>query len=234
MSRRKAARSMSKHPDHPTGRGHRFVDPVLAAIRRIDRPSIGNAFRSRTRCAAEPSAIRSPIRDDDPCRHSQRLPAPSLCDLNAEPSPLIHPSNEFVDIDDVRLELDDQERSMPWMPGEDVDDPSLAEDRECDLRLERPFGKLAGEPPGNRLVKAGVSAADESIEVSATRSRELNVTWMSRARATTDRWSRVACARCGRARSARSCDGWTPTLLPTSVWRQPRRIRTARKRAPSC
>ncbi len=59
-----------------------------------------------------------------------RLPAPIPSDSNGEPSPLIHPTDEFVDIDDVGLEFDDHERSMTRVPSEDVDDASLAVDRE--------------------------------------------------------------------------------------------------------
>ena len=87
------------HPrDDPKETGRRSADRAVAAI----HASIGR--RQEMRCAVGPGALpagreyRSPVRDDDPCRHGQRLPAPTLCDLNAEASALIHPAYEFVDM----------------------------------------------------------------------------------------------------------------------------------------
>src|SRR5687768_16720518 len=168
MPCRKAPRSARTLVAIPERQG---VDPSIGPPQPSPHRSAvdGKSVAKQDPVRCQSGAIRSPIRDDDPGRHGQWFPAPTPSDLNAEPSPLIHPADEFVDIDDVGLELDDHERSMSRVPGEDVDDPSLAVDRKCDLRFESPSREIAGEPAGYRLVKARVSAADEPIEISATR-----------------------------------------------------------------
>ena len=119
----------------------------------------------------EPSAVRSTVSHDHPDRYRQRVPPTFRGDPASQPTSLIHLANQLVDVDDIRLEFDDDQGSMNRMPGENIDDPALAVDREGDLRLKDPVRQLGREPSSNGLVEPGVSAAHQAIEIGASRPR---------------------------------------------------------------
>src|SRR4051812_9748270 len=89
----------------------------------------------------DPSAIGRAVGNDHPGRDPSR-PANRPCllarDLNRQPALSIDGSDQLVDIGNVGLELDDENDLPLWVKGEDVDDASLAEDRERNLRSADP------------------------------------------------------------------------------------------------
>ena len=113
----------------------------------------------------EPSAVRAARRKDHPGRHGYRIPATISHDLADEPSLHVDLPNELIDVRNVRLEFDDQERPLRRMPRDDVDDPALSIDRERDLGCEHPCRELAGEPARDELVQRGVLGVEQAIEV---------------------------------------------------------------------
>ena len=148
--------------------GQRGDPPVRASEPTPDRSAVHReGVPKHDPMGGKPGSIRPPLGDDDPRRHGQRVPAPIRHDLQGQSTPLVHPTDELVDIDDVGLELDDHERPMARMPSEDVDDPAFSVDRERHLGIEGPGGKLLGEPSCHRLVQACMTAANQAIEVCA-------------------------------------------------------------------
>ena len=73
---------------------------------------------------------------------------------------------KILDVDDVGLELDDQERSRSGMPRKDVHDAALPVDGEALLGDEGPTGQLL-EQHGRPLVECGVARIDGTIELAA-------------------------------------------------------------------
>src|SRR6187551_2080009 len=71
--------------------------------------------------------------DDQPTADGRRIPAPIARDPRGEAAFPVERPKELVDIDDRRLELNDEERPRGGVPCEPVDDATLAEDRERDL-----------------------------------------------------------------------------------------------------
>ena len=91
-------------------------------------------------------------------------------DLDREPTLPVGRADQLVDVGDVRLELDDEQRTSARMPGEDVDDAALAVDRERDLGRGDPCRQVA-ESPGDGLVQSRVTGVEQPIEVAGAPSR---------------------------------------------------------------
>ncbi len=114
----------------------------------------------------ERAAIRAVVGEDDPGRDRDRIPAPlSSDDSGQSPFPIDGP-HQLVDVDELRLQLDDEQDPARRMPGEDVDDPALAIDREghlgfCDPALER------REHASHRFVHRSVAGVEHPAEVAA-------------------------------------------------------------------
>ena len=137
-----------------------------------DRPAVNRkSIPQQPSMCIDTRPVCPPIGDDHPTRNGQRVPTPLHGDLPRKPAPPIHLTDELVDIDHVRLQLDDHQRSPAWVPRQDIDDPSLAVDRERDLRRQHPLGQIGGEPARHRFMKGRVTAADESVEIGAARPR---------------------------------------------------------------
>lgn len=115
----------------------------------------------------EPRAIGATVRDQDPYRNGSRLPAPVARDLPRETLATIHGAHQAVDIDDLRLEFDHKQCSSSRVPGQDIDDTALPEDRVRDLGREDPRWKSRREPPGHGLVETGVPSRDQSVQIAA-------------------------------------------------------------------
>ena len=101
----------------------------------------------------DPRSVRPAGRDDDPNRHRMRFPPAFTRDLPGKPALTIHAADEIVDVDDVCLQFDDQDSPEAGVPGENVDDSSLAIDGERDLGLEDPIREGAVEHPCDLLVE---------------------------------------------------------------------------------
>ena len=109
----------------------------------------------------DPGPIGPSRGNDHPTRNSRRLPAAFLGDLAGEPPLPVERSHQLVDVGDVRLQLDDQERSPARMPGDDVDDAPLAVDRERDFRRELPGRQRVPEPGGDRVMERRVAGVEQ-------------------------------------------------------------------------
>ena len=146
-----------------------------------DHPTVnreGGAEHRAVRLDATP--VRVAARDDDPDRDRRRRiswadPAAIDGDPDGVAPFAIDGPDKLVDVGDVGLELNHQEGSQPRMPGEDVDDPALAVDRERHLGLQDPLWELFGEVAGDQLVKLGVPGIQQTIEIpGAPPSREVD------------------------------------------------------------
>ena len=152
--RRQPARSTSPTRHRP---GPRAIDG------RCDRPSgMPLATWSHGRRSVRGS---SDPRDDHPHRHGLRAPSPPPHDLAGQSTLAIHRPDQLVDVHDVGLELDDEERLTPRVPGDDIDHASLAVDRERDLGRQDPARELRGEHRRDDLVERGVARVEQSIEI---------------------------------------------------------------------
>ena len=110
------------------------------------------------------SPVRAAPCHDEPDADTCRIPAPFRCDLLCEAPLRVERPEHLLDFDDLRLELDDEERTRDWVPGEDVDHPALAVDPERDLGPRDPLGQ-SGEPLDDRLGQGSVPSVDEAIQV---------------------------------------------------------------------
>ena len=114
--------------------------------------------------------VRVAARDDDPDRDRRpRIPWADPAAIYGDPDGVasfaFDGPDELVNVRDVGLELDHQKRTQLRMPGEDVDDPALAVDRERHLGLQNPLRELLGEVAGDQLVKLGVPRIQQTIEI---------------------------------------------------------------------
>jgi hypothetical protein len=123
-----------------------------AAIR---RPSSGYAFRSI-------------VGDDEPRRDGCGIPAAIRRDLPGEPHLPVEHHERVLDVDELRLELDDEQRARRRVPGKDVDRAALAEGRERDLRRHHPLGHLE-ELARDRLVHRRVTGTGQAVQLGTLR-----------------------------------------------------------------
>jgi hypothetical protein len=110
--------------------------------------------------------VRPAVGDDHPNADAGRIPASRGGDLRCEAALAIERAEELVQINQLGLELDDEERSGLRMPGKDIDRSSLAPDRERDLGLDD-SARPSGEEPRQDLVHRGVPGIDQAPEVAA-------------------------------------------------------------------
>jgi hypothetical protein len=73
------------------------------------------------------SPVRARVEDHERDADRRRLAAALSGDARRQPPLPIERPEQLVDVDDGRLELDDQERGGPLVPSHDVDDPALAQ-----------------------------------------------------------------------------------------------------------
>lgn len=114
----------------------------------------------------QPAPAGAPIEDDDPGTDARGRPAELLGDARAEPDPPVHGRDQVLWINEDRLELDDQEAARLGVPGEDVDDPALAIDREADLRSPDPALDRS-EVAHEGFVQVSMCFVRDSIDVAA-------------------------------------------------------------------
>ena len=116
----------------------------------------------------EACSVRPARPDDDPRRDRERVPAArsrTICRIKRAFS--VDLSDQLIDVDDVGLELDHEDRATAGMPGDDVDDTTFAVDGVGDLGGQDPGGELAGEPARDRARGAGVLRVEQAVEVSS-------------------------------------------------------------------
>ncbi len=226
--------STSRHPGQgPLPQRQRRDRPVRRPKPGRHRPTIRRKRVPQHRPMARQSrAVRPAGRHDHPDRHRQRIPAAFTGDLPRESTPPTHLADQDVDVNDVRLQLDHDQGALARMPRQDIGHASLPEDRERDLRIQEPARQVLGEPARDRLVQSGMPTVDETIEI-GTLDRAVTLIWTSSSRATSSSVPRTMRSRWPRS-IREMTERSTPTRGARSSWRQPRRTRTARRRAPSC
>ena len=131
-------------------------------------------------------------------------------DVPSQPALSIKGPEQLVDIDDLRLQLDDQERAAGLVPGKEIDRAPFAPDRERHFRGNAP-ARQQPEAPGDRLMKVlsgrrsgagrgrrrAIGRADRSVGPGRPRRRGS---------------SRASWRRDARARSATPPSGWRARL----------------------
>ena len=170
----------------------------------------------------DPAAIRPTLTDDEPGRDRHRIPATLLRDPRRQPPLPVERPDQLVDVDDLRLELDDQQCAPTRMPGQDVDHAALAVDRERDFGRQDPGRQLAR----NRRATDSWSAECRRLisrSRSPPRQRGTRSSRISSAAPTSAR-CRSTAVRCDRARSARSPTARRPTWPQGPSCRQPLRL----------
>ena len=191
------------------------------------RRSSGSAPRSIAACASTRRRLVRPSLTISQADTGQRIPPAHARDLAGQaPLPIERP-DELVHVDDIRLEFDDQQRAAARVPGEDVDHPAFAVDRERDLRREDPLGQLPQKPARDRLVKRECAPLS-SRSRSPPRQRGTRSIRMSSAAPTARRLS-IDCRPPARSQIA-DCE--TPDFASTSLCRQRRACRASRNTVP--
>lgn len=103
--------------------------------------------------------------EDHPGRDSPWRPAASRNDLRREPATSIHRAEQIADVDQLRLELDDQQGAVFRVPQDQVDHAPLTPDRERDLVGHHPRWEVVGERLRHRLMQSGMPSAEDPIEL---------------------------------------------------------------------
>ena len=143
------------------------IEPTGSAQPGSDRSPVVRKRGAKHRpVCGDPRPVRPPWRDDDPAGDGLRDPATLLDDLPGETSLPVEGADKLIDVRDVRLQLDDQQRATGGVPGDDVDDASLAVDREGHLRCQLPFREGVSEPGRDGVVERRVPGVEQSIEIS--------------------------------------------------------------------
>ena len=117
--------------------------------------------------ACEYPTVCPTVLHGNPARHGSRSPAATLRDFGCQAALPIETAHELADVDELRLELDDQDRTGGPMPGQSVDDASLAERREGHFRLVAPAIERS-ESESHQLMESSMSRVDEPAEVATT------------------------------------------------------------------
>jgi hypothetical protein len=116
---------------------------------------------------SDTSLVRPTADDRHPNSDHPGVPPLFECDRAREPSPPIRCRHHVADVDDLCLQLDDQQCSKLGVPGEEVDDTSLAVDREGDFRPDDPAGHPV-ELRDHRVMHRCMRRVHEPIEVSGS------------------------------------------------------------------
>ena len=112
------------------------------------------------------TSVRAPWGDDDPNPDGYWIPAVVLGDLPRDPTTDIHGRHQIVDVDDPRLQFDHEEDPRRRVPGNDINDASLAVCHKGDLGQREPSSDVP-EPPEHGLVHQCVAAIYQSVQVGA-------------------------------------------------------------------
>src|SRR3954454_1755335 len=94
-----------------------------------------------------------------------------MADSRREPEPTIHRSEEVVDVDQLGLQLDDEQRSGLSVPAQQIDRAALAVDGIRDFGRDFPPVKRR-EVGSDLFVKTSMSGGQQPIEIATTPSRD--------------------------------------------------------------
>jgi hypothetical protein len=86
------------------------------------------------------ATVRARVADDQPRADRSGRPTATRRNSSRKPSLPVERADEFVHVDDGRLELDHYERALRLVPGEKIDDAALAVDGEGDFSNHDPAG----------------------------------------------------------------------------------------------
>ena len=118
------------------------------------------------RVIGQSPSVRAAWGDDHPHADSDGIPTVIPGDLPGDSTTDIHRRHQVVDVDDPRLELDDEQRSRRRVPGDDVDHASLTVSGKGNLGKREPAPDLA-EPPERSLVHQRVPTIDQAVKIGA-------------------------------------------------------------------
>ncbi len=131
------------------------------------RVAVGRQCRSQHRAVRlDTPLVRLVACDDDPPTHRSSLPATLGRDPTRKTSLAIERAHQLIDVDDLRLQLDEQERASRRMERQDVDGTTFPVDRERDLGCELPAGETR-KVRGDRLMQCRVPRAEEPGKLTA-------------------------------------------------------------------
>jgi hypothetical protein len=116
------------------------------------------------------AAVRHRLAHHNPHTHGVRIPAAFAGDTPRQSSISVHLPKQFMHVDELRLELDDQEGPATRMERQDVDHAPLPEHSERNLGRHHPTRQPA-EDAGQALVQGRVAGVEQAIQVAATPTR---------------------------------------------------------------
>jgi len=110
--------------------------------------------------------IRPTLGNHNPLTNASWFPTELSDDGGREPPPTVCHRQEVIDVHELGLELYQEERSRPLVPGNEVDDPTLTEvvERHFWPRLPARRQKHAGDGLGHR----GMARGDDAIHAGAS------------------------------------------------------------------
>ena len=119
------------------------------------------------RVLAGVASIGARVRDDQPDADATRLPPATCSDLRDKTPLAIESAQQFIDVDELGLELNEEQMPGFGVPGELVDHASLSVDGERDFRLDLPALGLRHRC-GEALREDGVTAVEQPVEVACS------------------------------------------------------------------
>lgn len=117
----------------------------------------------------EPAPISAPLRQHDPLADDDGVPSEVANDHAREATTAVRDAEEVVYVNEFGLELDEEQRPMRRMPGDEIDDASLAEMVERHLRPDLPPRR--SKHPGHRFGHVRVALGEHAIERAASPAR---------------------------------------------------------------
>jgi hypothetical protein len=118
-----------------------------------------------------PAAVRRGVSDEQADGDSFRLPAQPSRDRGSKPLLLVELRQERAELDQLRLELDDEEGAGRRMPAQEVDGAALAVLRIGHLGAHSPVGQ-GSDPRRDVIGESGMAGVDDAIEVDRSRARQ--------------------------------------------------------------
>jgi hypothetical protein len=109
------------------------------------------------------SAIGGSIRDYQHSRDVSRVPPTISPDQRRQTSLPIRSANQFLHVDDFRLDFDHEQRPAGRVPRQQIDYPSLASNSEGDLRDHLPTE--GAKQPRKLLGQRCVSGIEQAIKL---------------------------------------------------------------------
>lgn len=133
-------------------------------------PIVGQASTDNRSMLPEAPVIRSALRDEHPPGDVRGAPAAVQRDLRREAKLPIERAEHLGDVDELRLQLNNEQRRRRRMPRQRIDDPSLAVDRERHLWHDEPADEGV-HPSGERFVHLAMACAKRLVEIAAAPSQ---------------------------------------------------------------